>query len=153
MMAVVVVTLADDLEMLVQEINRANWDSANDIPEYDAASLSTYIARQDTLFVACRDAGESASTLLGIASARFEVKPYSQKSWLYVDEVDVCVDQRRRGAGKAMMRKLIEIAKESGCEEVWLGTEVDNGPANALYRALDPDDVTQVLGYTYELQG
>ena len=45
---------------------------------------------------------------------------------------------------------LIEFAEQSGCEEVWLGTEVENAPANALYQSLDPDDVANVIGYTYE---
>ena len=85
-----------------------------------------------------------------MASSRIEIKPYDQELWLYVDEVDVCSDQRQKGAGKAIMSKLIEIAKDKGCEEVWLGTEVDNLPANALYRLLDPDDVANVVGYTFE---
>ena len=34
--------------------------------------------------------------------------------------------------------------------EVWLATEVDNDAANALYRSLEPDDVAEVVGYTYE---
>ena len=78
------------------------------------------------------------------------MKPYEYALWLYVDEVDVCADQRQRGAGKALMTKLLEIAEASGCEEVWLGTEADNQPANALYRALNPDDVAAVVGYTFE---
>ncbi len=88
---------------------------------------------------------------LGIASARLEIKPYDKMRWLYVDEVDVCADQRKKGAGKAIMRKLIEIARDTGCEEVWLGTEVDNQAVNALYRSLDPDDVAQVIGYAYKM--
>ncbi len=49
------------------------------------------------------------------------------------------------------MRKLIDLADEADCEELWLGTEVDNLAANALYRALAPDDIAQVVGYTYEM--
>jgi ribosomal protein S18 acetylase RimI-like enzyme len=49
------------------------------------------------------------------------------------------------------MRKLIEVAHEKGCEEVWLGAEVENMAANALYRSLKPDEVSQVVGYTFEI--
>ena len=87
---------------------------------------------------------------MGMASGRFEIKPYGQERWLYVDEVDVCADQRQKGAGKAIMQRLIELAEQAGCEELWLGTEVDNAAANALYRSLQPDDVSQVVGYTFE---
>ena len=78
------------------------------------------------------------------------MKPYDHELWLYVDEVDVCADQRQKGAGKAIMNKLLDIAEDEECEEVWLGTEVDNVAANALYRSIDPDDIEQFVGYTWE---
>lgn len=150
MMTVEVITLHDDLQQLVEEINQASWDDGNEMSKFDVEALSEYLARQDTLFVACHDIVEGDRTLLGIASSRLEIKPYDKERWLYVDEVDVCADQRQRGAGKAIMRKLIAIAEDAGCEEVWLGTEADNQAANALYQSLAPDDVAQVIGYTYE---
>lgn len=143
-----IVNLDDDLHRLVQQINSASWDESNEMSEYDVESLKAYLHRQDTIFVTCHD---SDGTLLGIASSRIEVKPYGQEKWLYVDEVDVCSDKRRKGAGKLIMERLIEIAKVRDCEELWLGTEADNMPANALYRSLDPDDVSNVVGYTYEM--
>jgi ribosomal protein S18 acetylase RimI-like enzyme len=151
MITVGVATLVDNLQQLVDEINWASWDHANEIAEYDVVALSAYLERQDTLFVACHDVTDNGRTLLGIASARVELKPYGNERWLYVDEVDVCADQRRRGVGKGIMRKLIELAKEAGCEEVWLGAEVDNHAAHALYQSVKPDDVTQVIGYTYKI--
>jgi ribosomal protein S18 acetylase RimI-like enzyme len=145
-----VLELGDDLEKLVDDINSALWDEANEMPKYDVESLHAYLERADTLFLTCYRVESDQSTLLGMASSRIEIKPYDHELWLYVDEVDVCSDQRQKGAGKAIMSKLIEIAKDKGCEEVWLGTEVDNLPANALYRLLDPDDVANVVGYTFE---
>lgn len=102
------------------------------------------------MFATCHDVTEAGRTLLGVASARIGIKPYDHERWLYIDEVDVCADQRQRGAGKAIMRKFIELAKLAGCGEVWLGTEEDNDAANALYRSLNPDDVEKFIGYTYE---
>ena len=148
-MKVIRITLQDDLETLVEEINASSWDDANEMPRYDAASLTAYLQRQDTVFVACHDS-EPSAILLGIASCRLEIRPHDQELWLYVDEVDGCADQRQRGVGKRIMTMLIEFADQSGCEEVWLGTEVENAPANALYQFLAPDDVANVIGYTYE---
>ncbi|XOV84779.1 MAG: GNAT family N-acetyltransferase [bacterium] len=141
----------DDLERLTNQINQAAWDEANEISNYDPVSLAAYIDCQDTLFVVCHDVTTSGSTLMGMASCRFEIKPYGQERWLYVDEVDVCADQRQKGAGKAIMLKLIELAEAADCEEVWLGTEADNDAANALYRSLKPDDIGEVVGYTFEI--
>ncbi len=144
------VSADDNVQALVDEINAAVWDEANEISVYAADALAAYLERADTVFVVCHEHRDGGRTLLGMASARIEMKPYGRALWLYVDEVDVRADQRRRGAGKALMHKLIEIAEAAGCEEVWLGTEADNSPANALYRALDPDDVAAVVGYTFE---
>ncbi len=144
------ITLADDLHELAAAINQSSWDGANEMSAYDPDALAAYLKREDTVFVACHDVSVTPPTLMGIASSRIEMKPYARQLWLYVDEVDVCADQRQRGAGKHLMRALINIAQDAGCEELWLGTEVDNQPANALYRALDPDDVADVVGYTYE---
>ncbi len=150
MIAVRIITIDDNLPQLVEEINQASWDDANEMSKFDVEALAAYLKRQDTLFVACHDIAENDRTLLGIASSRLEMKPYDNARWLYVDEVDVCADQRKKGAGKAIMRKLIEIANDTDCKEVWLGTEVDNHAANALYRTLDPDEIAHVIGYTYE---
>jgi len=150
MLIVRVVTRSDNLEQIVAEINDATWDDANEITPYDAESLAAYLERQDTLFLTCHDTSVSPPRLLGMASSRIAMKPYDKALWLYVDEVDVRPDQRRKGAGTAMMKRLLEIAREKGCEEVWLGAEADNRSANALYQSLEPDDVANVLGYTYE---
>lgn len=150
-MEISVISPTDDLAALVADINSAQWDAANEMAVYDEASLRDYLEREDTLFVVCYRSTDSGRALLGFASSRFEHKPYGGELWLYVDELDVCADQRQQGAGKRIMQRLIEIATEADCEEVWLGTEADNLAANALYESLDPDDVGQVVGYTYEM--
>ena len=150
MISVRVVARSDDLERIVSEINESSWDDENEMSKYDAESLAAYLERQDTLFLTCHDRSVAPPKLLGMASSRIEMKPYGRERWLYVDEVDVCSDQRRKGAGAAMMRRLFEIAWERGCVEVWLGAEAGNKSANALYRSLEPDAVSEVWGYTYE---
>lgn len=146
-----IVDLDDDLHRLVEQINSASWDESNEMSQYDVESLRKYLNRQDTIFVACHADAESGGALLGIGSSRIELKPYENETWLYVDEVDVCSDQRRKGVAKLIMRTLLEIAQEQGCEELWLAAEADNGPANALYRSLNPDEVAKVIGYAYKM--
>lgn len=145
------ITLDHNLAAIAQEINSAIWDDANDMGVYDAAALTSYLHSSGSVFIACHEVTDDRSKLLGIASARVQLKPYDHERWLYIDEVDVCADQRQRGVGSAIMRKLMEVANEQNCAEVWLGTEVDNKPANALYTALAPSDIEQVVGYTWEL--
>ena len=146
-----VITVDSDLQRIVTDINAASWDEANDLCSYDVASLNDYLRRQDSVFLVCRDDDE-AETFLGMASGRLQLKPYDQQRWFYVDEVDVCVDKRRKGAGAAMMKTFLSIAKQQGCEELWLGTELDNVAANALYTSLKPDEVERFVGFNFEIQ-
>lgn len=146
-----VITPESNLDRIVADINAASWDEANEMCAYDVEGLLAYLRLEDTVFIVCRDEDE-AGTFLGMASGRLQLKPYGQERWFYCDEVDVCVDQRRKGAGAAMMRKLLSIAYEHDCEELWLGTEIDNVAANGLYRALHPDDIMQFVGLTFEMK-
>ena len=130
-MHVQTVSAQDDLAKLVREINSAKWDDDNAMPEYSEEALVAYIQRADTLFLTCYEATQTASVLLGIASARVEMKPYGEELWLYVDEVDVCADQRRKGAGKQLMQELIKIAEAKGCEEV-LNTNILTIPLDVV---------------------
>jgi len=106
-----IVSPHDNLERIVDDINTASWDEANEITAYDVQSLTTYLKHQDTLFIVCYDNTPTIRVLMG----------------------------------------LLELADEADCEEVWLGTEVDNVAANALYSSLKPDDVETFIGYTYEM--
>ena len=151
MNVVKIINPKDDLQKIVDEINSASWDETNEISKYDVESLTNFLNRQDTLFVTCHNESSDRTTLRGIASGRVEIKPYGNERWLYIDEVDVCADHRQKGAGKAIMRKLLDYAWSKGCEEVWLGTETDNIPANSLYRSLKPDEIEQFVGYAYEI--
>lgn len=139
-----------DFDKLTRQINESVWDEANDMTLYDSDSLKSYVQQSDTVFITCHTSDDSDAALMGFASAQFLLKPYHRERWLYVDELDVCVDQRQLGAGKALMKCLLDLAEDKKCVEVWLGTEIDNIPANALYKSLEPDEIEQFIGYTYE---
>ena len=47
----------------------------------------------------------------------------------YLDEVG--------GIGRALVGRMLEIGKELGCDEAWVGTEPDNLPARGLYESLE----------------
>ena len=54
---------------------------------------------------------------------------------LYVDEVGVAPRMQRRGFARRMLDEMFALGRELGCEEAWLGTEPDNGPARGLYES------------------
>jgi aminoglycoside 6'-N-acetyltransferase I len=147
------ITLSDDLGAVVTQINAATWDEANDMAEYRSDALRAYLGLPGTVFIVCHQSTGTESQFLGMASARLEMKPYDHEKWLYVDEIDVAVDQRRLGAGSAMMNYLLSYAADNDCTELWLGTEIDNQPARSLYQSLDPDESEAFVGFAYEIDG
>lgn len=147
--AVKVISGEDHLAQLVAQINSADWDEGTEFEAYDVASLRAYLEKQDTIFLACYQL--NTNTMAGMASARIQQKPYDHSKWLYIDEVDTCVDFRQQGVGTALMQKLLQIADDNDCDEVWLGAEKSNHVANRFYESLQPTAIEAVIGYTFEL--
>ncbi len=54
---------------------------------------------------------------------------------LYLDEIDVIPEYRRRGIAKKILGHMLILADERDCEECWLGTEKDNIAARKLYES------------------
>ncbi len=126
-----------DFEALAAALNNGSWDDPNEMPNYQPESIRSFVSRQDAIMVICypADAG-GQKHLAGVATGRVQHNPADTSRWLFIDEVDVCVNHRRKGAGRAMMQLLFEVAKEQGCDEAWLGVEVDNDGAHQFYRSL-----------------
>lgn len=70
---------------------------------------------------------------------------------LYVDEVGTASTHRRQGIARAMLDELFSWGRELGCEEAWLGTELDNAAANALYRGYRPTEDEAMQFYVFKL--
>ena len=137
----------DDLAYWAETMEAAQWDEGNAIEDaYTNESLARFVADPDNVFVVICDGDD----FMGMASGRVMYKPYGEECWLYVDEVDVAVNRRQRGAGRALVEALLRIGDEQDCDEVWLGTEHDNDPAIALYRSTRGAE-EKVLGYTWAL--
>jgi aminoglycoside 6'-N-acetyltransferase I len=62
---------------------------------------------------------------------------------LYIDEVGTASTHRRQGVALRIVEAMFEWGRELGCAEAWLGTELDNDPANALYRHTEPAPRTE----------
>jgi aminoglycoside 6'-N-acetyltransferase I len=139
----------DDLNKIVLEIQKATWVAASEISseDYSVQDLKAFLLRTESVFVVAY-CDEQFS---GMASAKILNKPNGDL-WLYIEEVDVCENHQKQGIGKALMNYLFSFAQESNCDEVWLGTEVDNVAANALYISINPSEIQNFIGYTYILK-
>ena len=63
---------------------------------------------------------------------------------MFINEVGVRDEYQRRGIGRLVSERLMDVARARGCEGIWLGTETDNTAALALYRSMDGDEVDGV---------
>ena len=54
---------------------------------------------------------------------------------LYIDNLGVSPSWQRRGIARRLIGAMLERGRAQGCEAAWVGTEMDNDAANALYRA------------------
>lgn len=70
---------------------------------------------------------------------------------LYIDEVGVGAEHRNLRIATLMLEEMFAIGRREGCEEAWVGTELDNVPARALYRARDPKEESVFVLYVYDL--
>lgn len=93
--------------------------------------LETYLANTaNWLFVALKD-GE----VVGQCAAVVHTHP-DKPTELFLDEIGVTPNLRRKGIARNLMKALFALADEAGIEECWVGTEEANAPARALYETM-----------------
>ena len=74
--------------------------------------------------------------VVGFISAVHYLHPDRRRPELWINEVQVAPPYRDRGLGKAMLEATLRKARELGCTEAWVLTDVDNIAARRLYGSL-----------------
>jgi len=75
-------------------------------------------------------AGEHEGFLLAYVMPRID-----GRTAVFLYEVGVAEQSQRRGLGRALVEEAKAIARDTGAFEMYVLTEPDNRPANALYAA------------------
>jgi aminoglycoside 6'-N-acetyltransferase I len=73
--------------------------------------------------------------VVGFVSAVIYVHPDKPAPELWINEIGVAPTHQGQGIGKALMRTILDVAKQSGCSEAWVLTDRSNLPAMAMYRS------------------
>jgi ribosomal protein S18 acetylase RimI-like enzyme len=70
---------------------------------------------------------------------------------MFVYELGVAESARGLGVGTALVRALADLARERGCYGMWVGTETDNGAAQATYRKAGAGEEAPFLLLNWDL--
>jgi aminoglycoside 3-N-acetyltransferase I len=81
------------------------------------------------LLFAYDDTGAAVGMISGV-----EMTHPDKGTEMFIYELGVAPAARRRGVATELVRALAGVARESGCYGMWVGTESDNGAAQATYR-------------------
>ena len=73
--------------------------------------------------------------VIGFVSAVIYVHPDKSAPELWINEIGVAPSYQRQGIGKALMKAMLEAAKEAGCSEAWVLTDRGNLSAMSMYRS------------------
>ena len=87
--------------------------------------------------------------VVGMATAVDYVHP-DKPVELWINEVGVASNYQSKGIGKTLIQTLLDFAKELGCQQAWVATEILNKKAQRLYADLD-GQADMFLMYTFEL--
>lgn len=87
--------------------------------------------------------------IVGMASGTVLLHPDKQPAF-FISEVGVNEDFRRRGIATALCDLLMKVARNRGCEGIWLATETDNIEARGLYRRLNARETSGIVVYDWD---
>jgi ribosomal protein S18 acetylase RimI-like enzyme len=98
------------------------------------------------LLMALADDGTAIGFVTGV-----ETTHPDKGTEMFLYELSVHADHRRRGIGKALVESLAALASARGCYGMWVGTEPDNAAALATYVAAgaEPPEAFMTLAWTF----
>lgn len=134
-----------DATRIARSVNSVEWDEKNELSDFEENLLYEFLSDEDNVLIVAEKEGE----VVGMVQAYILRKPSKGSNWLYIDEVDVKPGHRKQGIGSSLMTTILEISNKLGIES-WLGTEIDNEAASALYESLKPTEIEKFVGYTYK---
>jgi len=112
----------------------------------DAERLANYVRAPGHMMLLAFD----GDLVVGQCAAVLHRHP-DKATELYVDELGTASTHRRQGIGRDLLKAMFDWGREVGCEEAWLGTELDNDAANALYRGQRPVEDEAIQFYVFRL--
>ncbi len=125
---------------ILERVREGTFDHA-----VDPARAWAFLATRVNDIVVALDRGD----VIGFASGTVLMHP-DKPTQFFVQEVGVHEDYRRQGIAARLLERIFDLARDRGCEGIWLGTEADNEPARALYRKLGARETGGLVIYDWD---
>jgi GNAT superfamily N-acetyltransferase len=77
----------------------------------------------------------SETAVIGYATYMFQFSPWAVREYLFLDDIYVAEDARKRGVGTRLMQRLAEIALERDVDVRW-HVETENRSAQRVYAGM-----------------
>lgn len=106
----------------------------------DPSRVWAFLATRVNELIVALDRGE----VIGFAFGTMMLRP-DKPTAFYVDELGVHEDYRRQGIGRRLLTRMVEQARDRGCENLWLAAEGDNAVALALFRSMGAGEQGNVV--------
>jgi ribosomal protein S18 acetylase RimI-like enzyme len=119
-------------------VRRANSSDGHEVARFDVAFDYDVLSDETRRFLL----DERHHLLLGYVDDRpagfvsaVEIFHPDKRPELFLNEIGVVEDARRRGVARALIEELKQLGRERGCGTIWVLTDEDNEPARNLYRS------------------
>jgi aminoglycoside 6'-N-acetyltransferase I len=90
--------------------------------------------------------------VVGMASGVHYFHP-DKPNELFVNEVGVAPTHLRQGIARRLLEALFAEGRAAGCAEAWVGTDLSNAPARALYAAAGGEEAPEpFILYSFNLR-
>ena len=97
----------------------------------DPAAIAEFLTDRDCFLIVAVENGVVVGTLDGYALRQ----PHLRRPQFLLYEIDVAVEHRRRGVGRALVDAFADEARRRDAEVIWVLTHRSTAAAVALYRA------------------
>jgi ribosomal protein S18 acetylase RimI-like enzyme len=115
----------------------------DDLP--DVSATTKFLAEAGHhLFIAYED-GQAAGFVSGV-----EMTHPDKGTEMFLYELGVHKDFRRRGIGRALVSALSDLAIQRGCYGMWVLTDADNDAALATYRSAGAGETEEQVMLSWE---
>ena len=111
----------------------------------DPAQAFAFLATRVNEIVVALSAGE----VVGFASGTVLMHP-DKPPQFFINELGVHEDVRRRGIGTRLLERIMDLARDRGCQGIWFAAEADNAPARGLFRALGARETEGIVVYDWD---